>query len=63
MKNGGRRGWRGLIAMIVGILRNLSDESAYARHLEAHGAIHSREEWQRFTDKRWNAKASRARCC
>ena len=32
--------WR----IIIGILRELSDESAYERHLRAHGRTHSGEE-------------------
>ncbi|PYT12683.1 MAG: hypothetical protein DMG59_22720 [Acidobacteria bacterium] len=56
-------GWRRVIAIIAGILRELSDESAYERHLEIHGANHSPEEWRRFSDERWNAGARRARCC
>ncbi len=49
--------------IIVGILRELSDESAYARHLAAHGTKPSREEWRRFAEKRMQSKYTRAKCC
>ena len=49
--------------ILMGILRELSDESAYERHLKAHGAAHSRQEWQRFCEHRLRAKYARAKCC
>ena len=49
--------------IIAGILRELSDETSYARHLKAHGVAHSPEEWRKFTEERWNAAAKRPRCC
>jgi hypothetical protein len=52
-----------LFAILVGILRELSDESAYRRHLTARGATHSAEEWRRFQNCRLQAKYQRARCC
>lgn len=51
--------WR----IIVGILRELSDESAYERHLKAHGCVHSGEEWRRFQEHRLRGKYARAKCC
>lgn len=45
------------------ILRELSDERAYRRHLEHHGRAASPEEWRRFWDERMRAKYARARCC
>lgn len=51
--------WR----LLVGVLRELADESAYARHLERHGAAHSGAEWRRFTEYRLRAKYARAKCC
>ena len=50
-------------AIVVGILRELSDESAYERLLAAHGRAHSTEEWRRFSDERLRAKYARAKCC
>jgi len=41
----------------------LSDQNAYRRHLAAHGAVHSPEEWRRFQDEHWAAKSRRGRCC
>ncbi|MFN7920614.1 MAG: hypothetical protein U0Q16_10990 [Bryobacteraceae bacterium] len=54
---------RAFARIVAGILRELADESAYARHLAAHGAAHSREEWQRFCEHRLRAKYQRAKCC
>jgi len=49
--------------LLLGLLRELADESAYRRHLAAHGAAHSPEEWRRFCDRRLRAKYHRAKCC
>jgi hypothetical protein len=49
--------------IIAEILRELADETAYARHLKAHGVAHSTLEWRKFTEERWNAAAKRPRCC
>jgi len=48
---------------VAGILRELSDENAYARHLAAHGRKHSREEWQHFCNERFRAKYTKPKCC
>jgi hypothetical protein len=45
------------------LMKELSDQNAYARHLAAHGAAHSGEEWRRFSEERMGAKYSRAKCC
>ena len=49
----------GLLAM----LREIGDENAYARHLQARGTTHSAEEWRRFCDERMRKKYARAKCC
>ena len=49
--------------LVMALLRELSDENAYQRHLRAHGSVHSRAEWQRFSQERFRAKYSRAKCC
>ena len=49
--------------IVLGILREIGDESAYARHLQQHNAVHSGEEWRRFSEERMRAKYSRAKCC
>lgn len=51
--------WR----IVVGLLRELSDETAYERHLAAHGRAHSAEEWRHFSEHRMKAKYARAKCC
>jgi hypothetical protein len=52
-----------LAALVRGLAGELSDESAYARHLKAHGRVHSPEEWRRFSDVRLKAKFGQAKCC
>ena len=49
--------------IIIGLLRELSDENAYHRHLAAHGVAHSPQEWRRFSDNRMRDKYQRAKCC
>ncbi len=49
--------------ILMGLLRELADESAYKRHLAAHGRAHSAEEWRRFSDHRLHAKYIRPKCC
>jgi hypothetical protein len=54
---------RSLARLLLAILRELADESAYQRHLKAHGRPHSGEEWRRFSEERLRAKYARAKCC
>lgn len=54
---------RRLGRFILALLRELGDESAYQRHLEAHGRAHSPAEWRRFSDERLRARYARAKCC
>ena len=54
---------RRLGKLIWAFLRELSDESAYQRHLDAHGRAHSAEEWRRFSEERLRARYTRAKCC
>ena len=48
---------------VVELLRELSDENAYRRHLAAHGRAPSREEWKRFSEERLRARYIRPKCC
>jgi hypothetical protein len=48
---------------VLGIMREISDENAYQRHLEWHGTAHSPEEYRRFAEHRLAAKYQRAKCC
>jgi hypothetical protein len=48
---------------VFGLLRELADENAYARHLQVHGLAHSPAEWRRFADERLRAKFIRPKCC
>lgn len=54
---------RALARILYGILREIADESAYERHLAAHGRARSGEEWRRFSDERLRAKYERPKCC
>ena len=49
--------------LVMALLRELADENAYRRHLEARGAAHSGPEWRRFSEERLRAKYARAKCC
>ena len=49
--------------IVAGILRGLSDEEAYARHLAHRGAAPSAEEWRRFCEHRLRSRYERGRCC
>ena len=55
--------WRGLFEIARGILAELSDQSAYQRHLAAHGVEHSAEAWRAFQDQHGQALARRPKCC
>lgn len=54
---------RRLGALVLALLRELSDENAYQRHLAAHGRAHSPQEWRHFSEHRLEAKYARAKCC
>ena len=54
---------RTLGKILVGLLRELSDETAYQRHLAAHGRVASGDEWRRFSEERLRAKYVRPKCC
>ena len=54
---------RQVCRLLIGVLRELADENAYARHLKTHRCEHSGEEWRRFHDAHLRAKYMRAKCC
>ena len=54
---------RRLGRFILALLRELAEESAYQRHLTAHGRAHSAAEWRRFSEQWLLAKYARAKCC
>ena len=54
---------RRLGALVLALLRELSDENAYQRHLAAHGRAHSAQEWRHFSKHRFEAKYARTKCC
>ena len=45
------------------LARELSDESAYARHLQLTGHVHSAAEWRAFIDHKHKRKYQNAKCC
>ena len=47
----------------LALARELSDENAYARHLESIGRAHSPAEWKAFIDSRHRRKYQNAKCC
>jgi hypothetical protein len=55
--------FRAVLDTLTGILAELSDQNAYRRHLAAHHAVDSPEEWRRFQDEHAAAHARRPRCC
>ncbi len=52
-----------LLRSLLAILREIGDQNAYARYLQARGVVHSGEQWRRFSDERFRAKYQRAKCC
>jgi hypothetical protein len=52
-----------LLWFLRSLARELSDESAYERHLAWHQRVHSREEWQTFCDARLRRKYQNGKCC
>jgi hypothetical protein len=62
-KSGLKRLWRAAAGIARGILAELSDQSAYQRHLAAHGVSHSAQAWRQFQDEQWQERARRPRCC
>ena len=54
---------KGVWRIFKGLMQELSDQSAYQRHLAAHGTVHSAQEWRRFSDARMKRKYSNAKCC
>lgn len=51
--------WRAL----RGIAEELSDQTAYRRHLACHGREHSAAEYRHFQQEHFRAKYQRAKCC
>jgi hypothetical protein len=49
--------------IVMGILKEIGDENAYARHLAAKGVPPSKMEWRLFSEARMKRKYMRAKCC
>ena len=54
---------RTLLHILRGIVREITDQSAYERYLSSHGCAHSAESWRAFCDHHWEHKSRRGRCC
>lgn len=54
---------RSLRQNLFALIQELSDESAYARHLARSNVPHSRVEWHRFQKHRLESKFRGGRCC
>ena len=54
---------RGIFRYLAALARELSDESAYKRHLAQTGRTHSAAEWKLFIDRRLRRKYQNAKCC
>ena len=54
---------RKLGRILIGILREIGDESAYKRHLATHRCQHSGAEWRKFSEERMRQKYANAKCC
>ena len=54
---------RRVLSYLRALARELSDENAYARHLQITGHPHSASEWQTFSDRKHRRKYENAKCC
>ena len=50
-------------ALLLAVLREIGDESAYQRYLTRHCISASGPAWRRFSEERLRARYSRAKCC
>lgn len=50
-------------SFVAALARELSDQGAYARHLQRTGRSHSAAEWRLFIDQRHRRKYQSAKCC
>jgi hypothetical protein len=54
---------REFLGGLLTLLREIADQNAYQRHLEAHGVTHSGAEWRKFSDERFKQKYQQVKCC
>jgi hypothetical protein len=54
---------RRLFAYVAALARDLSDETAYAKHLQWTGRAHSAAEWRAFIDRKHQRKYQNVKCC
>lgn len=51
------------LRFVASLARELSDESAYERHLARCSREHSGEEWRKFFDAKLKRKYQQGKCC
>jgi hypothetical protein len=49
--------------ILAALMRELSDEAAYERHLARHGAEPSPEQWRHFVEQKFGNRDRCGRCC
>ena len=54
---------RRIFAYLAALAHELSDQTAYARHLQITGHAHSAAEWKAFSDRQHRRKYQNAKCC
>ncbi|HMF79164.1 MAG TPA: hypothetical protein VK604_26125 [Bryobacteraceae bacterium] len=54
---------RRMLSLLSDLARELSDQNAYARHLQFTSRNHSAAEWKAFSDGRNRRKYQNAKCC
>jgi hypothetical protein len=54
---------RRMLSLLKALAGELSDENAYARHLQITSRSHSASEWKAFSDSRHRSKYQNAKCC
>ena len=52
-----------ILSLVRDLVRELADENAYQRHLQATRNAHSAAEWKAFSDRRNRRKYQNAKCC
>jgi hypothetical protein len=54
---------RRVAKLVMALLRELSDETAYHKYLQSHKLSPSGDAWRKFSEERLRKKYSRAKCC
>ena len=54
---------RRFLALVMGLLGEISDQNAYNRYLRREGRAATRESWKQFHQQRLHSKFIRPKCC